>query len=71
MSWTNKTRNLATFDDEEILTPDLHTILVGADEDQILLYQLAGDLWDNRAKNTSSYTNKSLSATSWTNKTKA
>lgn len=71
MSWTNKARNLATFEDEEILTPDLHTILVGSDEDQILLYQEAGDLWNNKAKIVSAFTNKTLVSTSWTNKTKA
>lgn len=70
MSWSNKTRNLATFGDEEILTPDLHTILVGADEDQILLYQEAGDLWTEKSAVASSFSNKSLATTSWTNKTR-
>ena len=51
MAWNNKVKGPQSGDDEEILTPDLQQILVGASEDQVLLYQVAFSNWNNKAKN--------------------
>ena len=45
MSWQKKTRINQDGGDEEILTPDGHQIMVGASQDQVLLYQLAFNNW--------------------------
>ena len=50
MTWINKTRIEQQGNDEEILTPDGQQILVGALEDQVLLYQLAFNNWGLKAK---------------------
>lgn len=59
-SWTNKTRIPSESDQEEILTPDSDTILVGSSEDEVLIYQAAVSLW----------TLKSLISGSWSNQQK-
>lgn len=55
-TWSNKPRNPASITDEEILTPDLQEILVGADEDQVLLYQEGSSIWSNKSAIISSFT---------------
>ena len=45
MSWLKKARINQDGEDEEILTPDGHQILVGAAEDQVLLYQVGFNNW--------------------------
>ena len=50
MSWTLKTKIEQQEDDLEIVTPDNHQILVGASEDQILLYQDGYSNWSLKAR---------------------
>lgn len=61
MSWTIKNKVFQDGSDEPILTPDGQTILVGALEDQILLYQLTFNNWALKTRN---------AIGSWLNKTK-
>ena len=49
MSWQIKAKVPQSGDDEEIRTPDGQQIMVGAAEDQILLYQIAFNNWLKKA----------------------
>jgi hypothetical protein len=49
-SSTLRTKIEQSGEDEEIHTPDGHQILVGADEDKVLLYQEAFINWDLKSK---------------------
>lgn len=60
MSWSNKGKTSATLQRGRLLTPDGNQVLVGSSVDEVLIYQEAGD----------SYTKKSKTVGSWTNKTK-
>lgn len=51
MSWIHKVKVPQQEEGGEILTPDLHQILVGADEDQVLLYQDEFNNWTEKARN--------------------
>jgi len=50
MSWETKIKIEQQGDDEEIHTPDGSQILVGVDEDQVLLYQEGFNNWELKAK---------------------
>ena len=50
MSWQKKVRINQDGNDEEILTPDSLQILVGAAEDQVLLYQVGFNNWGLKTK---------------------
>jgi hypothetical protein len=50
MSWQIKAKVPQSGDDEEIRTPDGQQIMVGAAEDQILLYQIAFNNWSIKTK---------------------
>lgn len=50
MAWVNKTKVPQNGNDEDILTPDLKQVLVGANEDQVLIYQVAFTNWSLKAK---------------------
>jgi hypothetical protein len=52
MSWSNETKIPSRTDRGRILTPDGDQILVGQDEDLVLIYQEDRDLWDRLQKNT-------------------
>lgn len=51
MSYRLKTKIPQKGSDERILTPDLFEILVGENEDQILLYQRDFSFWNLKGKN--------------------
>jgi hypothetical protein len=59
MAWSNKTKVSSTIERGRILTPDGNQILLGADEDLVLIYQSQDDYWSNKSKTTSSWSNKS------------
>lgn len=48
MSWSNKEKVPQSFDEGDIVTPDLFQILVGAAEDLILVFRNAGSNWSNK-----------------------
>lgn len=50
MSWLIKTKVQQSGNDEKILTPDGIEILVGALEDQVLLYQRLFSNWGVKSK---------------------
>lgn len=50
MSWLTKTKVQQSGNDEKILTPDGIEILVGALEDQVLLYQRLFSNWGVKSK---------------------
>ena len=50
MPWLIKTKVEQSGDDEKILTPDGIEILVGAVEDQVLLYQRLFTNWDLKTR---------------------
>lgn len=50
MTWSTKPLIPQNGDDEKILTPDYHDILVGSPEDEVLLYQRAFTNWGLETK---------------------
>ena len=50
MTWSKKSKVQQSGGDEEIRTPDGQQILVGAAEDQVLLYQIAFNNWLLKSK---------------------
>lgn len=60
MSFTNKTKVINEEVDLEITTPDGQQILVGADEDEVLIYYDGIDNFSRGSKNSESWTNKSV-----------
>ncbi len=57
--WTNKTKDSSTIERGRILTPDGNQILLGADEDLVLIYQTRSDYWQRTLKQSSVWSNKS------------
>ncbi len=71
MAWEVKTKIPQQGDDEEILTPDGQQILVGASEDQVLLYQIAFSNWGLKSKQAGGNWNlKGKQTGNWSLKTK-
>lgn len=62
-SWTNKPKTQTELGIEYILTPDGERILVGASEDQPLIYQIASSLWSLKNKLESVWGNMSKNLT--------
>lgn len=48
--WTNKTKTLSKDERGRLLTPDSSQILVGASEDEVLIYQQEESFWTNKTK---------------------
>lgn len=72
MAWRTKNRVQQDGGDEEIRTPDNQQILVGAVEDQVLLYQVAFENWGLKTRtNQSGWGLKTkVEQAGWVNKTK-
>jgi len=50
MPWSLKTKIQQQEDDQEIVTPDGHQILVGVSDDQVLLYREGYNNWSLKAR---------------------
>jgi hypothetical protein len=50
MSWSNKDKSPDRIDRGRLLTPDGNQILVGPNEDEILIYQEETDLWTRKQR---------------------
>ena len=71
MAWSNKSKVSSTIERGKILTPDGNQILLGVDEELILIYQSQGDYWQEISKTTSTpWVNQSKTTQSWSNKSK-
>ena len=70
MAWSNKSKVSSTIERGKILTPDGNQILLGVDEELILIYQSQGDYWERTTKQSSVWSNKSKVSSSWYNKSK-
>lgn len=63
MSWTKKQKN--SLNPEFILTPDEEEILVGENEDELLIYALATGAWTLLSKNNTSWDSSSKLLTTY------
>lgn len=70
MSWNLPSKIASSELEKEILTPDLFQILVGENEDQILIYEEGFDHWNLKAKTESAWGLKSKDSATWSLKNK-
>lgn len=70
MSWELTPKIPSRVPDGEILTPDQQQILVGENEDKVLIYEQGFDRWTLRQKGSDSWNLKSKGSASWNLKSK-
>lgn len=58
MSWTNKSKTRQQEDDGKILTPDGYDIVVGENEDEVLIYSEGFNNWGQGSKTPGSWSLK-------------
>jgi hypothetical protein len=70
MTWNKTTKPIIYFPPIKLLTPDMKEIMVGENEDQILIISLFYTLWNSIVKTVSNWNKTLKSTTSWSKQEK-